>query len=142
MIGILIEVQISETVHFLWILPNFQSLPKTKTETALGVQVSPFKLKFECLPFRILEKCLLGTFSTLKLVSNGTKFFNFGPTECKIWFFKNCSLKLKFLNLVGFEFLETVHYLSILDDCFRLDFLKKTVFPCIIKPHFWVSIYE
>ena len=106
------------------------------TETALFTQISHFELKNDCLSFGIIEKCLLRTFSTLELVSNGINFSNFGPTECNIRFFKDYSLKLKCLNLMGNEFLETLHYPSILNDCFKLDFMKEISFPCVIKPHF------
>ena len=121
-------------IHLLWFLPNIQSLPKNMTETVSLVQVSHFGLKIECLPFRILEKCLLGTFSTLNQDSNGIKFSNFGPTEWKIWNFKDCHLKLNFSDLLGNEFLETLPYPLILIDCFKLDFMEEISFSCIIKP--------
>ena len=60
---------------------------KTKTGSNLSYWNWNFELKNECLPFRILEKYLLGIFSTSNLISNGKKFSIFGPTECNIRFF-------------------------------------------------------
>ena len=121
-------------IHFLWVLQNFPSLPKNMIETVSLVQDGHFGLKIECLLFRILEKCLLRTFSTLDLVSNGTKFSNFRPMKCKIRFSKNCRKKLKFLDFVWNEFLRTHYSFSILIDHFQLDFMEEISFSCIIKP--------
>ena len=69
-------------------------------------QNSDFELIFECFPFGILEKCILGTFSTLEEVSNGTKFSNFGLVKNEIRFFKDLVPKLKFPNLKEMEIFE------------------------------------
>ena len=98
---------------------------KTKTGSNLSSWNWNFELKNEYCPFRILEKCLLGTFSTSNLVSDGIKFAIFGHAELKIWFFKNCHAKQKFSDFLGNEFLRTCHSLSISIDHFKLDFIEE-----------------
>ena len=73
-------------------------------------QNSNFEPIFDYLPFRIMEKCILGTFSTFKEVSNSTKFSNFGLVESKIWFFKDYLLNLEFSNLKETKGFRTLHF--------------------------------
>ena len=112
-------------IHFLWIFPNFQILPKTNTGFVLLFWISNFELKNEWFPFRILEKFLLWTFSTSNLVSKGMKFSIFEHGKLKIWFSKYCRAKWKFSNFKGNEFLRTCHSLSISIDHFKLDFMEE-----------------
>ena len=67
-------------------------------------------------------KVLLGTFSTLERVSNGTNFSNFGLVKSEIQFFKDLISKLKFPNLKEMEFFRIFSFPLILHDHFTLDF--------------------
>ena len=104
---------------------EFLNFAENQPKSVLVFQNSILDPKFECLPFGIMKKCLLGIFITLEVVSNDIKFFNFGPTECELRFFKDCMSNLKFSNLKEIEFLELSIFPSIPLDRFTLDFKDK-----------------
>ena len=79
--------------EFFWISKHCW---KTKTGSILSSWNCNFELKFECFLVGILKKCLLGSFITPNLVSNGIKFFIFGRIKLKIWFSKFCRAIWKF----------------------------------------------
>ena len=87
---------------------------KTKTGSNLSSWNWNFELKNECFLFRILVKCLLETFSTPNLVSNGVQFSIFGHAKLKTRFFSNLSLKAEnFRFLMKWVFEDSSPYLDI-----------------------------
>ena len=77
---------------------EFSKLAKNQLKPVLSAQNSKFEPIFEYLPFGIMEKCLLRTFSNFKEVSNGIKFSIFGLSGLPDRFFKFPRVKLKFFR--------------------------------------------
>ena len=85
----LIGFQISEASSHCANFAEFPNFVKNQPKSVLTFQNSNFGPNFEYLPIGIIKKCLLGTFSNLEVVSNSTKFSNFGHMKSEIRFFKD-----------------------------------------------------